>query len=152
MQHYSEIRQLIDAVRRRWRALCALHAVMRGTLIAAVVLAIAVNASRWTAGAPLLLVVLAGVAAVAAVAAVGACLWPLRRAPQDARVARFIEERAPALDDRLVSAVVVAQGHNAAPGLADAMLPDAARRTSAIDVDTIVSPQSLRRAALQAGA
>src|SRR5689334_4902564 len=152
MQHYSEIRQLIDAVRRRWRALCALHAMMRGALIAAVVVAIAVIASRWTAGAPLLLVVLAGIAAAAAVAAVTVCLWPLRRAPQDAKVARFIEERAPSLDDRLVSAVDVAQGNRAAPGLADAMLADAARRTSAIDVETIVSSQSLRRAALQAGA
>src|SRR5437868_14184575 len=109
MEHYSEIRELIDRVRARWRALCALHALMRGTLIAAAVLALAVLGSRWTAGAPLLLIVLAAAGSLAAVAAVTVCLWPLRRAPHDAKVARFIEERAPSLDDRLVSAVDVAQ-------------------------------------------
>src|SRR3954465_15966781 len=60
MAHYQQIRVLIDRVRARWRALCALQAMMRGTLIAAVVLAMAVIASRWTAGAPLLLIGLAG--------------------------------------------------------------------------------------------
>src|SRR5262249_18148090 len=85
------------------------------------------------------------------------CLWPLRRAPQDANVARFIEERAPSLDDRLVSAVDVVQaksadGKSTMPALADAMLADAAHRSSSIDVDTIVSSRSLRRAAAQAAA
>src|SRR5262249_24106023 len=150
MQHYSEIRQLLDRVRARWRALCALNAVMRGALIAAAVVAAAAIASRWTAGAPLLLVALAGVAVFAAMAALTICLWPLRRAPHDTKVARFIEERAPSLDDRLVSAVDVAQGNRTAPALADAMIADAARPTSSIDVDTIVPSGSLRRAGVRA--
>src|SRR5262249_49187464 len=152
MQHYTEIRELIDRVRARWRALSVLHAVMRGALFAAAVVGGAVIASRWTAGAPLLLVMLAAGASTIAVAALAICLWPLRRAPQDAKVARFIEERAPSLDDRLVSAVDVAQGKSAAPALARAMIADAARRSSSIDVDTIVSSRSLRRAAGQAAA
>src|SRR4051812_49533424 len=97
MEHYSQIRELIDRVRARWRALCALHAMMRGTLIAAVVLAIAVIASRWTAGAPLLLIVLAGVAAVAAVAAVARCPLPPPPPPPGAQGARLIQGGAPAL-------------------------------------------------------
>ena len=152
MEHYSQIRELIEAVRRRWRALCALRAVVRAALAGAVVIGAAVVASRWTVGAPALLMTLAAAALLAALAALATCFWPLRRAPRDAVVARFIEERAPSLDDRLVSAVDVAGRRDAAPGLAAAMLADAARRTSAIDIDTIVSARALRRAALQAAA
>ena len=39
---------------------------------------------------------------VLAVGALVWAFWPLRRVPSDAQVARFIEERAPSLDDRLV--------------------------------------------------
>jgi len=152
MEHYSQIRQLIDAVRARWRALCALQAVVRGSLVAALAIGAAIVASRWTTGAPALLMVLAGAALAVAAASLAVCLWPLRRAPKDARIARFIEERAPSLDDRLVTAVDVAERKSAPPAFADAMLADTARRTSAIDVDTIVSARALRRAALEAAA
>src|SRR5262249_51211908 len=151
MDHYSSIRDLIVRVRARWRALCALHAVVRGALIAAAVVGVAVLASRWTIGAPLLLIVLAGTAFAVSIAALAIALWPLRRAPQDAKVARFIEERAPSLDDRLRSAGGGGQGQTG-PGLANARLADAARRSASIDVETIVSSQSLRRAAFQAAA
>src|SRR5437773_656248 len=129
MHHYSEIRELIDRVRARWRALCALQAVVRGALIAAAIVGVAVVASRWTAGAPVLLMMLAAIALALALGAVAIVVWPLRRVPQDGAVARYIEERAPSLDDRLVSAVDVARS-SAAPGLADVMMADAARRTA----------------------
>src|SRR5712692_1132446 len=105
MQHYTQIRELIDRVRARWRALCALQAVVRGALMTALIVGIAVVAARWTVGAPVVLMTLAGITLALAVGAVAACTWPLRRVPQDGAVARYIEERAPSLDDRLVSAV-----------------------------------------------
>src|SRR6266403_329165 len=91
MHHYEPIRELIDRVRGRWRALCALEALLRGTLVAA----------RWTTGAPVVLMVMAAAALILAVGALTWCMAPLRRVPRDGKVARYIEERAPSLDDRL---------------------------------------------------
>src|SRR5712675_1795495 len=79
------------------------------------------------------------------------CLAPLRRTPADNQIARYVEERAPALGDRLVTAVDVAHAPNP-PALADMMIADAARRLAAIDIDTIVSCESLRRAGFQTAA
>lgn len=151
MQQHSDIRQLIDRVRARWRALIALRALVRGTLVAALVVGVALVAARWTAGAPVALMALAASTAALALGVLAWCLAPLGRSPADSQVARYIEERAPSLGDRLVTAVDVAQARNA-PGLADMMVADAARRSSAIDIDTIVSSASLRRAGVRAAA
>jgi hypothetical protein len=151
MQGYDDIRQLIDRVRARWRALVALRALLRGALIAAMVVGAALIGSRWTDGAPIALMALAAAAAAGAAGAIAWCVGPLRWVPADSRVARYIEERALSLDDRLATAVDVAQAQNP-PALAGLMIADAARRSSAIDVDTIVSRESLRRAGFQAAA
>jgi len=151
MQHYETIRELIDRVRGRWRALCAMRAFVRGALIAAAALGLAVLASRWTIGAPVVLMLVAAAAVVTAVAALTWYLAPLRHVPADGKVARYIEERTPSLDDRLVTAVEIAHSDRA-PGLAEMMLADMARRTADIDIDTIVSGRSLRRAGAQAAA
>src|SRR5580765_1917253 len=151
MQHYDEIRAFIDRVRGRWRTLCALQAVLRGALIAAAVVGIAVIASRWTTGAPVVLMLLAATALLLAGGALAWCLAPLRRVPADGKVARYIEERTPSLDDRLVTAVDAAHS-TAAPALMEPMLADTARRTAAIDIDTIVPADALRRAGAQAAA
>ncbi len=94
MQEYDAIRQLIDRVRARWRALVALRALVRGALLAAAVVGAALIASRWTDGAPVALMALAAAAAVVAAGAIAWCLAPLRRVPADSQVARYIEERA----------------------------------------------------------
>ena len=151
MQHYETIRELIDRVRARWRALCAMRAFVRGALIASAIIGIAVLASRWTTGAPVMLILLATAALLTAAAALIWCLAPLRRVPADGTVARYIEERTPSLDDRLVTAVDVAHS-NSTPALAEPMLADTARRTAAIDINTIVPARALRRAAYQASA
>ena len=82
----------------------------------------------------------------------GVAIWlalPLRHAPDDGRVARFIEEHAPVLDDRLATAVDAVRSERVralSPALIEPMLADAARRVSAIDLDTIVPRATLRRA------
>ena len=53
-------------------------------------------------------------------------LWPVRQCPSDKQVARFIEEREPSLDDRLVSAVDVAESTRS--GSAPVWPADDARR------------------------
>src|SRR5438094_6599909 len=105
--HYQTIRELIRRVRARWRALTLFRAAIRGALAAAAVLLVALVAAQWAARAP---VALAATGLAACALGIGAIVWaaaPLRRAPSDLRVARFIEEREPALDDRLVTAVDV---------------------------------------------
>ena len=153
MQHDETIRQLIDRVRRRWRLLRAYRAAVRAALAAVAAIGAGVLAARWMTDAPLLLGVTVAAALAIAGAAIVRALWPLRRSPDASRVARFIEERAPDLDDRLASAVDVVNGSTRVPAaLAGPMLADAARRAREIDLDAIVPDETLRRAGFQAAA
>jgi uncharacterized protein DUF4175 len=154
MQHYDAIRLVLRRVRSRWRTRCVCQASVRAALAASAVLGVALIVARWIDRAPIALAFV-GAAAVLLVAA--AVVWgcsPLRGIPTEQRVARFIEEHDPSLGDRLVSAVDVVRSERYAlsPALIEPMLADAARRASAIDLDTIVSRASLRRAGLQAAA
>src|SRR5258706_11530770 len=105
MQQHTEIRQLIDRVRTRWRAQRLFEASVRGALAAAGAIGVALLAVRWTTGSPLALAVIVGAALLLAAAALGRALWPLRRSPGDIQVARFIEEPAPSPEDRLLRPV-----------------------------------------------
>src|SRR5579871_1124943 len=107
MSHYHDIERLLDTIRRRWRAQVALRAATRAALGAFAAIGVALVAARWISASPKLLAAIAVLALAAAVAIVVALLAPLRRRPTDAQVARFIEERSPGLDDRLVTAVDV---------------------------------------------
>src|SRR4051794_41875120 len=96
----GEISSLLDHVRARWRALVALRAFVRGGLIAAALVGIALVATNWTAGAPGALIALASFAVAAAAGALAWFLVPLRRAPAAKQNAPFVEERAPPPDHR----------------------------------------------------
>ncbi len=153
MQHYDDIRGLIERVRARWRALSALHAAVRAALAAAAALGLGLIVARWAENAPRTFALIALVAVILALAALVWALLPLRRVPSDLQVARFIEERAPSLDDRLVSAVDVAGSpRQASHTLVEPMLADAARRARDVEVDSIVPAGLLRRAGWQAAA
>ena len=70
-------------------------------------------------------------------------------------MARFIEEREPALDDRLASAVdFISAEHRGetVSRLAEPMVADAARRASDVDPSSILPRSTLRRRGLQAAA
>src|SRR5947208_2142061 len=128
MEHYDSIRRLIDTVRQRWLRLRAFRATVRAALIAAAVIGATLGAVRWMTGHP---GVLAAATVLALAAVLGLCVWslaPLRRRPSDAQVARFIEERAPELEDRLASAVDVASANVAPSPFTDLAVADAARR------------------------
>src|SRR6185503_19885572 len=101
---------------------------------------------QWAGRPPLVPALLAGAALVLVVWAIAWAFVQLRHRPSDARVARFIEERVPALDDRLVSAVDVINGPpEGGHFLRAPMLVDAAARTRVIDLDTILPAEALRR-------
>src|SRR6266849_6054470 len=135
--HRQEIRELLDRVRSRWQRLSAFRATVRAALAASGVLAVALGLTFWTTRSPLALAALGVVATALAIAALVWGLWPVRRAPSDARLARFIEESEPSLGDRLASAVdLLASGREAdVSRLAGLMVADAARRASAVDPD-----------------
>ena len=153
MESYNEIRDVIARVRARWRTLRAFRATIRAALLTTAVVGVAVVLSRWTAGAPIALLGLTSVTILTAGVAIGWALAPLRHAPADLQVARFIEERAPALDDRLVTAVDVAEGRSSVtPLLAAPLVADAARRVGEVPIDSIVPIETLRRAGFQAAA
>ena len=146
----AELTALVGRVRNRWRAVTILRLWTRAAGAAAVVLACAAIAHRVLQPAPTGLVALWVAAAVVVIGAFVWCLASLRRAPSDLTVARFVEECCPELEDSLVTAV---GGSEVAPeSMSAAVLDDALRRARLLDIERIVSRQTLRRAALLAAA
>src|SRR5436309_56766 len=157
LHHYEQIRELLHRVRSRWKARSIFLAAVRGSLAASAVLGVALilaHGGRWAGSSPIALAAAGFVAFGLVVAAIVWGVAPLRHTPSDARLARFIEERTPSLDDRLVSAVDLVQSerYGSSPAIAEPMLADAARRAGAVDLDQIVPIGLLRRAGVQAAA
>src|SRR5215468_1988714 len=114
MAPHEELLQKIAIVRSRWKAFLWLRGLawVLGVAIVSLLLGLAVaNSPGMSFGAVmgLRLVLLAAVI----VTIVKALVLPLRRTPTDTQLARFIEEKNPGLQDRLVSAVDAIQ--NARP-------------------------------------
>src|SRR5215471_7288975 len=114
MAPHEELLQKIAMVRSRWKAFLWLRGLawVLGVTVVSLVLGLAVaNSPGMPFGAVtgLRLVLLAAVI----VTIVKALVLPLRRTPTDTQLARFIEEKNPGLQDRLVSAVDAIQ--NARP-------------------------------------
>ena len=154
---YESIRQLLERVRSRYRALEVSRAIVRsGLSVSAVVVVVLVAYALAVAAmpSPLLLTAIGGVGLMSAAGAIWWSVRPLRTQHSDRHLARFVEERVPALDDRLVTAVDVVQSRRptGARLLTDALLTDASRRAEAVDVDQIVSASHVRRSRLQASA
>jgi hypothetical protein len=154
IEHYDKIGRLLGRVRRRWRRLRASQAVVRASLAASAALVVALAAAQALQQTPLALVLLAVSTIAAILAGVVWAVLPLRLAPDDRRVARFVEERIPALDDRLVSAVDVVRAgtDRPLPSFAAPMIADTARRAEEIDLDAVVPADVVRRAGFQAAA
>ena len=110
-------------------------------------------AGFWTQS-PLTLLVVGVVAVLGGASAVVWALRPLRTRHSDRHLARFVEERVPSLDDRLVTAVDVATAGapTGAQPLTDALLADASRRVEAVDLDQVVPAATVRSTTLQASA
>jgi len=156
---YEPIRRFLQRVRARCRTASALEAAMRAALAMSAVLAVAL--ACWSlvtlAGrSPALLASLAGAVLLLVVIAVVWGVKPLRAAPTDAQLARLVEERVPALDDRLATALdavrVALERGGPPPALLGPLVQDTARRVDAIAPDDIVPSARLRRAGIKAGA
>src|SRR2546426_10093279 len=155
LHHYEQIRELLHRVRSRWKARSIFLAAVRASLAASAVLGVALilaHGGRWAGSSPIALAAAGFLALGLVVAAIVWGIAPLRHMPSDARLARFIEERTPSLDDRLVSAVDLVQSerYSSSPAIAEPMLADAARRVGAVDLDQVVPIGLLRRTGFQA--
>src|SRR6478672_7615974 len=153
-RQYEPIGRFLQRVRARLRALSALDAAARVALGLSAVVAVALTV--WSLASlggrsPIALTSLLGVVLVLAAVALAWGLLPLRGAPTDAQLARFVEEQVPALDDRLATAVDIVQRDIPSP-LAGPLVADAARRVDAIDVDEVVPGRRIRAGGFKAGA
>src|SRR5262245_44990660 len=106
MAPHEELLRKIGMVRSRWTAFLWLRGMawVLGVAVVSLLLGLAVanspGISGWTVMGLRLLLLAAVVATI-----VKALVLPLRRTPSDTQLARFIEEKNPGLQDRLVSAV-----------------------------------------------
>src|SRR5262245_59674970 len=149
---YTELSALLRRIRARWRAMTALRAWSWAAAAAAVVLLLALVAHRVAQPEGRILVALWGVAVLAAAASLVWIVAPLRRAPGDGQVARFVEECCPELEYTLVTAVAEGCGRAGARPILAAVVGDALRRVRALDPDRVVSRDALHRAAIAAAA
>jgi hypothetical protein len=105
MDAFRPIVDLLGRVRARWQAIRVLRATCRAAIAVSIVLTVSLIVVVWMARSPL---VLGSMGLLFLLLAAGAMFWalaPFRGRPTDAQLARFIEEHAPSLDDRLATAV-----------------------------------------------
>ena len=146
--HGAELRTALTRVRRRWLAARWLHALARVAVGACIGLLLVIAVELLLAPADVPLLVVAGAAFFASLVFGARVLWPLRRPPSDDRVARFVEERCPELEDRVASAAALAAS-GPATGFRELVLADAAERLRGIDPARVVTPARVRRAAVR---
>jgi hypothetical protein len=149
MSPQLELLSFLRIVRRRWLRVVRLRALARALAGVAALAGIFAVIGRRAALAPDGLLVAATGALALAVAWVW---WTLRRswrAPDDRRVARFVEERCPAFEDGLVTAVEVRDRDDLR--FASWVLADAAARARAVDPLHVIDRRTVARAAGRVG-
>ena len=146
--HLEDLRGLLTRVRRRWVTATSMRAAAQATVVCLGLLLLVLAADRFLQPDDGPMAVVAAVALLAALICAVRVAWPLRRFPSDTRVARFIEERCPDLEDRLASATEVAARGPASP-LGSLVLGDAAQRARRVDLDRVVARGQVRRSLLR---
>ena len=147
-----ELRRRLNVIRRRWFAAVALQNSARVLAAAAALVALAALADRWTAPADGAVLLLALAVVVGVAGAIGFVWWPYRKRPDDLRVARFIEERCPELDDSIATAVDITRrdGGAGSDSFAPLVVNGALRRLDGLDPGRVIESEALRSAAVRA--
>ena len=146
--YLAELRAILAGVRRRWMAARLMRAVagLVAALCLGLLVVLIVDLVLVPSDIPMLL--LAGSALAATTAFAVRLLWPLRERPTDRRVARFVEERCPELEDRVASATEL--GETRTPSVfQDPVIADAAETLRRVDLGRVVTSVHLRGAALR---
>ena len=149
---HLDLSSRLARVRRRWRRAAALRASGRVLLAAAVVVALAAATERALAVSDVAALLLAIAAMTLVAAAVAVAAWPLRRRPDDRRVARFVEERYPSCADAIVTAVDLTRAGGAEAGFAPLVVASAIRTLDALDLDAVIDPAETRASAWRTAA
>ena len=136
--YLDELRAVLARVRRRWLAARSMRATARVAFAIIGLLLLLLFTDRFLRPADLPMVGLFLVALVLGATVFLRAFWPLRRSPSDRQVARFIEERCPALEDRLASATDLTRNGRRSVFF-DLVVGDAANRTRDLDLDLVVS-------------
>ena len=144
----DDLLALLKQVRRRWQAARVLRVAAVAAAAAAAVLLLLLAADRWLRPADAAMVTLLGAAVLLAGCAAARAVWHLRRTPDNSQVARYIEERCPALQDRLASAADVIRGGRLSP-FRELLVRDAARHAHAVDPRQVVPRRELHRPLVQ---
>ena len=148
---FDELFALLRRVRRRWQAARALRTAAAAAAAVAGGLLLLLAADRLLRPDDAVMVGLAAAALLLAVAALARTAWKLRAAPDDRQVARYVEERCPALQDRLASAADIARGGPPSP-LRDLVVGDAARHARGVDARLVVPRGEILGRSAQVGA
>ena len=146
--YLAELRAALAGVRRRWMAARLMRAGARlvGGLCLGLLVVLLVDLVLAPSDIPMLLLLAGALVATAGFAV--RVLWPLRERPTDRRVARFVEERCPELEDRVASATEI--GDVGTPTVFhDLVVADAVEKLRGIDLRRVVTPTHLRGAALR---
>ena len=146
----DDLEALLARVRRRWLTRRSLLAAGRVGGAATGLLLLVLVTDRVLQPADAVMVWLFAAALGLAAGLAGRALWRLRRGPGNRQVARYIEERCPGLEERLVSAADVAAA--ARPSVfRDLLLRDAARTARAVDLDRVLPRRDVLLAVAAAG-
>lgn len=152
MTHSQELKAGLARARGRWRRVALLRGFGLASAAASVLVALALAiyvVARPTGGTLIALAVAALFGALTCFAYAG---WMLRRSPSDRRVARFVEERIPELEDRVATAVEFGEQHaETHTPVVECLLADAVARIRELDFERIVSRDTIRRAGIIAG-
>ena len=132
-------------VRRRWAMAALLWAGARAAGGGACIVLAAVILDRLWLPADLVLIALALTAGVTTLGYTFWVFWPLRKAPSDRQVARFVEEHVPELEDRLTSAADLSESA-VGSGIHSLIVADAASQVRTIRLDRVVASAQIRHA------
>ena len=138
----DDLLALLKQVRRRWQAARVLRVTAAGAAACTAILLLVLATDRWLRPADALMVALLGAALLLGAAAAARAAWRLRRMPEFGQVARYIEERCPALQDRLASAADVMRGGRPSP-FREMVVRDAARHARRVDPRQVVPRREL---------
>jgi len=155
---HDELRAFLGEIRRRWTTTVALRRAGHGTAAAAAIVATTAAIDRAFHPDGLVLLGICVSAALGATLVLAIAAWRMPKRPSDRQVARFVEERAQALDrtvldDSLISAVDAAERPAASqPAFLPLILHRAVERVRALDATALIQPTEIRRRGVYAAA
>jgi len=154
MKPNEELLQKIGEVRTKWKTLIWARGLawVLGVLVASIAVGLLLANTPKTPFWLLTFLKLAGIAALVT-AVVRTLVMPLRRVPTDEQLARFVQEKNPGLEDRLVSAVEAIHKPRPDQGMFGYLVvKDALERTRNVRFGEQVNKRKITTFALSSGA